>query len=328
MNNFLNQKKAVRERIQCVFQKVKNEYEMNNGLKVNTNSSNIDQLENMNNLKEGLIIAENELNNIKKEGKRPESLEEFELNDVQKERLLQIFSDDEDCENYLFQIDLRNRDELFDAAARIVVMNQIGSTSAIQRRFSIGYNRAGRIMDQLEAAGIVGQNEGSKARQVLLQDEYALEQFLEYLPQNKLIDYSEVGNLFYKKYEKEIEFRKAQKNKRIIEKQEKFDKEAIKQQLLDKDRRRRLHKEAYNELIEAGELFNKSINNEWKRETIPQEVMDRVWNRDGGRCAKCGSQENLEFDHIIPFSKGGATTYRNMQLMCKKCNIDKSNKIG
>ena len=75
-------------------------------------------------------------------------------------------------------IDLKNRDELFDEAARIVVMNQTGSTSAIQRKFSIGYNRAGRIMDQLEAAGIVGQNEGSKARQVLLQDEYALEQLL------------------------------------------------------------------------------------------------------------------------------------------------------
>jgi len=80
-------------------------------------------------------------------------------------------------------IDLKNRDELFDDAARIVVMNQTGSTSAIQRKFSIGYNRAGRIMDQLEAAGIVGQNEGSKARQVLLQDEYALEQLLRGLDQ-------------------------------------------------------------------------------------------------------------------------------------------------
>lgn len=80
-------------------------------------------------------------------------------------------------------IDLKNRDELFDEAARIVVMNQSGSTSSIQRKFSIGYNRAGRIMDQLEVAGIVGQNEGSKARQVLLQDEYALEQLLRGLDQ-------------------------------------------------------------------------------------------------------------------------------------------------
>jgi len=74
--------------------------------------------------------------------------------------------------------DLSNRDELFNDAARIVVVNQMGSTSMIQRKFSIGYNRAGRIMDQLEAAGVVGPSEGSKARQVLLQDEYSLEQLL------------------------------------------------------------------------------------------------------------------------------------------------------
>jgi len=74
--------------------------------------------------------------------------------------------------------DLNNRDELFDDAARIVVMNQMGSTSMIQRKFSIGYNRAGRIMDQLEAAGVVGPSEGSKARQVMIQDEYSLEQLL------------------------------------------------------------------------------------------------------------------------------------------------------
>ena len=77
--------------------------------------------------------------------------------------------------------DLENRDELFDQVARMLVMNQTGSTSAIQRKFSIGYNRAGRIMDQLEAAGIVGPNEGSKARTVMIQDEYSLEQILKSL---------------------------------------------------------------------------------------------------------------------------------------------------
>jgi len=80
-------------------------------------------------------------------------------------------------------IDLKNRDELFDDAARIVVLNQTGSTSSIQRKFSIGYNRAGRIMDQLEAAGIVGVNAGSKAREVLVQDETTLEHILKKLPQ-------------------------------------------------------------------------------------------------------------------------------------------------
>jgi len=75
-------------------------------------------------------------------------------------------------------VDLNQKDEFFDDAARLVVLNQQGSTSMIQRRFSIGYNRAGRIMDQLEAAGIVGPSEGSKARRVFFQDEYSLEQLL------------------------------------------------------------------------------------------------------------------------------------------------------
>lgn len=75
-------------------------------------------------------------------------------------------------------VDLSDRDPLFDEAARLIVIQQQGSTSLIQRKFAIGYNRAGRLMDQLEAAGIVGPFEGSKARQVLLQDEYSLEQLL------------------------------------------------------------------------------------------------------------------------------------------------------
>jgi S-DNA-T family DNA segregation ATPase FtsK/SpoIIIE len=76
------------------------------------------------------------------------------------------------------EVDLSKRDVLFDDAARIIVANQQGSTSLIQRKFSIGYNRAGRIIDQLEAAGVVGSFEGSKARQVLIPDEYSLEKLL------------------------------------------------------------------------------------------------------------------------------------------------------
>jgi S-DNA-T family DNA segregation ATPase FtsK/SpoIIIE len=78
----------------------------------------------------------------------------------------------------ILDVDLSKRDGLFNDAARLVVAHQQGSTSLIQRKFSIGYNRAGRIVDQLEAAGIVGPFEGSKARQVLFPDEYSLEQYL------------------------------------------------------------------------------------------------------------------------------------------------------
>jgi DNA segregation ATPase FtsK/SpoIIIE, S-DNA-T family len=89
--------------------------------------------------------------------------------------LPEFIGDDNDMSG---NVDLSQKDEFFEDAARLVVLNQQGSTSMIQRRFSIGYNRAGRIMDQLEAAGIVGPSEGSKARRVFFQDEYSLEQLL------------------------------------------------------------------------------------------------------------------------------------------------------
>ncbi|MEQ8924804.1 MAG: DNA translocase FtsK 4TM domain-containing protein [Fulvivirga sp.] len=76
------------------------------------------------------------------------------------------------------EVDLSDRDAMFDDAARVIVMHQQGSTSLIQRKLKLGYNRAGRIIDQLEAAGIVGPFEGSKAREVLVPDEYSLEQLL------------------------------------------------------------------------------------------------------------------------------------------------------
>ena len=78
-------------------------------------------------------------------------------------------------------VDLSDRDPMFDDAARLIVIHQQGSTSLIQRKFSIGYNRAGRLMDQLEAAGIVGAQQGAKAREVFIQDEYSLEKLLDSL---------------------------------------------------------------------------------------------------------------------------------------------------
>jgi DNA segregation ATPase FtsK/SpoIIIE, S-DNA-T family len=91
--------------------------------------------------------------------------------------LLPEYIDEKDMEGKDF--DLGDRDPLFGDAARLVVQNQVGSTSLIQRRMKLGYNRAGRLMDQLEAAGVVGPNQGSKARDVLIKTEHELDAHLD-----------------------------------------------------------------------------------------------------------------------------------------------------
>ena len=86
------------------------------------------------------------------------------------------YIDEKDADGKEF--DINDRDPLFEDAARLIVQNQVGSTSLIQRRMKLGYNRAGRLMDQLEAAGIVGPNLGSKARDVRYKTEEELNQYL------------------------------------------------------------------------------------------------------------------------------------------------------
>jgi DNA segregation ATPase FtsK/SpoIIIE, S-DNA-T family len=83
-----------------------------------------------------------------------------------------------DDEGGAADVDLSDRDALFEQAAELIVNHQQGSTSLIQRKLKLGYNRAGRLIDQLEAAGIVGPFEGSKAREVLIKDQLSLEQLL------------------------------------------------------------------------------------------------------------------------------------------------------
>lgn len=91
--------------------------------------------------------------------------------------LLPEYTDEKDMEGKDF--DATDRDPLFEDAAKLIVSSQMGSTSLIQRRMKLGYNRAGRLMDQLEAAGVVGPNQGSKAREVLFKTDMELQEFLD-----------------------------------------------------------------------------------------------------------------------------------------------------
>lgn len=64
-----------------------------------------------------------------------------------------------------------------------------------------------------------------------------------------------------------------------------------------------------------------------RREAIPRAIQREVWQRDGGRCVECGTKEKLCFDHIVPFSRGGSNTVRNLQLLCEPCNLSKGNRL-
>jgi hypothetical protein len=74
--------------------------------------------------------------------------------------------------------------------------------------------------------------------------------------------------------------------------------------------------------------FNETTTeNAFERSRIPENVRFEVWRRDGGKCARCGNREKLEYDHIVPISKGGSNTARNIELLCEKCNRSKSNNV-
>lgn len=122
----------------------------------------------------------------------------------------------------------------------------------------------------------------------------------------------------------QIREQRAEKRRQIELENQEREKAEIARQIKERHRRRELEKIVRQELIDNGELFGDKT----ERPPIPREVVDAVYRRDGGRCVYCGSTEDLQLDHIIPFSKGGATTIENLQLLCRKCNLEKSNKIG
>ncbi len=165
---------------------------------------------------------------------------------------------------------------------------------------------------------------GTQYRLSLPKEGYALAEIVSQFEPNAIIariDYSEDKIKEFKKniQEKIIELELEQA--RFKEEQEK---QEIARKLKERQRRRNLEREVEQELIDRGELFGEQN----VRPHIPRDVVDAIWRRDGGRCVYCGSTENLHLDHIIPFSKGGDTSIENLQILCRSCNLKKSNKIG
>ncbi len=94
-----------------------------------------------------------------------------------------------------------------------------------------------------------------------------------------------------------------------------------------KEKQKRKLKEAKKAIREKARELYGGIPSDDKRHPIPDDVKEAVWQRDQGKCVQCSSNENLEFDHIIPFSKGGSSTARNIQLLCERCNRTKQDNI-
>jgi len=84
---------------------------------------------------------------------------------------------------------------------------------------------------------------------------------------------------------------------------------------------------SYFEKLNAKFNQTTNVNTTYERPRIPESVRIEVWRRDSGKCARCGSREKLEYDHIVPVSKGGSNTARNIELLCEKCNRSKSNNV-
>ena len=134
-----------------------------------------------------------------------------------------------------------------------------------------------------------------------------------------------MGEKYFREEREKAQKKHREKKRLLIEKEEeknafiKTDWKKIKEDAKDKHREQRLR---FLEKEYPG-LYPKS-----HRKVIKKEIKNEVWNRDNGQCVDCSSQKDLEFDHIIPYSKGGADSAQNLQILCRPCNRKKSNKIG
>lgn len=176
-----------------------------------------------------------------------------------------------------------------------------------------------------------------------------LEKSPEYIETMRLYELSQKKDAEKKKREREeFEKRKLEKEKKrkvqIIEEQKRIEeikrkkaieerkkqekeryKEYYKRQQREKEKRKKWASEAIEEMIDSGEIDGNNSSD--RKRIIPSDIKEIVYVRDKGCCVTCGSKENIEFDHIIPFSKGGSNSVNNIQLLCLKCNRAKSNKI-
>ncbi|MCR9173461.1 MAG: HNH endonuclease [bacterium] len=186
---------------------------------------------------------------------------------------------------------------------------------------------------EFEKQQLARQKEAEKRRKLEEQKERERKEREEL--ERKLEDERKKQNEEFEKKQKLIDL---EKQKKILEekrqqdkiaRQERIDreyKERIKRDLLRKEREKELASEAIKELEAEGKL-SKDHFKKHDRKPIPSHIKQAVWKRDREQCVNCGSQKDLEFDHIVPVSKGGSNSLKNIQLLCLSCNRTKTNKI-
>lgn len=170
--------------------------------------------------------------------------------------LIDYIVDDYFLENSDFEgrdFDLNNKDLFFEEAARIIVVNQCGSTSLLRRRLKLSYNRSNHLMNELENFGIVSPNKGSNVRDVLIKTESELQMYLDgsldvKIDTNSISD----GDKIYKENKIEIERRISIRQKQIDDDKMGEEKGKLKAKILLKEQKKQIHKEAIKELIDEG----------------------------------------------------------------------------
>lgn len=196
-------------------------------------------------------------------------------------------------------------------------------TSAVKEDFAKASALLEQENEKLRKLGVIAREKRTAERLQEIQDRKEREEILKNLskprPEPTQEEIEERQRI-----EAELAKRRKLEDERWEKRKQELEREEMEKKILERHRKRELEKSVRQNLIDRGLLYGEQT----KRPHIPQEVVDAVYKRDGGRCVRCGSTENLQLDHIVPFSKGGATSVENLQLLCRKCNLEKSNKIG
>jgi len=252
-------------------------------------------------------------------GHSSENAISIEFDDSVKHRLAElIFSNCLDTKNFRTYYD-----ELLPEAAKLVVEAQTGSTSILQRKLTLGYNRAGRIIDQLEQLQIVGPFLGSEPRKVQIKSKDELEKYLQliygsfktYYHENK----PEIDALVRQlENAAEIETSRQKESERIKE----IENQKLK--LIEQNQKKAIKQEAFRQIISEILVARKIKDQNGNEILLPDELGIKVWQKYNGKLANCGIGEKVGVEPIILPFKSNDNSLANLQLLCNTCSVIKS----